>query len=243
MKLRCAQCHADFVPERDEAFLRCPYCHSFLFLDGSQTYKRLALPASIPASRAAALLRRDARRRDLALPGTGLQAQGFLYPFWGIRGTDLQDTLPAFSPVPFALNAFRLPASKVQWDTGEDVKGFKRVDPGETRSLEWMDHPSITSFSLYAVPFYRFRFGAADSPYEAFVDGVKGTVLWGLTPPSSTIAASRRYWLLMLALLAVTAGLAGFLPGFWVPFIAANAAAVASYPLFKKTFVPAEAPK
>ena len=110
MKLRCANCSAELALERDEAFFVCPFCSSSLYLDQARTFKSFLLPPAHSETSARDLLAREIARREIP-PAAVTRCDRVLLPFWGVRGQNLQETLPAFSPVSEALQGYRLPAA------------------------------------------------------------------------------------------------------------------------------------
>jgi DNA-directed RNA polymerase subunit RPC12/RpoP len=242
MKLKCARCAADFTLDKDEPFLTCPYCDSHLFLDRTQTHQHYIIPPTIPASRAVVAAMTDAGRKGYPFPKTGVKPEGVLLPFWGIRGKEMQETLPAFTPCPFALSGYRLPAAEAAWYNPDGVAGFETIEPSETSSLDWQDHPKVSSFSLYSVPFHRIRYGKIDPPYELFIDAVSGRIFWGQTPPSGTDDSSRRFTWLLFGLLGAASVTAAVLPGFLPALIGVGVLGALAFPLFRSALRPEGAP-
>lgn len=213
MHLNCAQCGGEFPVAVESPFARCPFCACHLYLDRATTFRHLGLPATLGRMAALDMVRDSARKSGFFLPGESAVSARVL-PFWSVRAESLQETLPAFSPLPFALVPFRLPAAQPSWFRPEDYAGYEVVPPGE-ESLAWESGgaggPEI---ALYSVPFFRVRFGPGPRPAEVWVDAAGGRVFWGDAPAGGEGPAARRFLVVSVGLVAAFALEAALIPGF-----------------------------
>lgn len=233
MKIRCASCSAEIPLERDEEFLVCPFCHSSLYLDRAHAFKSWTLKPAVSATGAADRLAQELARREIPpVRATGTQA--LLAPFWGIRGGAMQETVPAFSPVPALLQGYRLPSADALGFDDSQTGAFSVVPCSESSSSRWEGRDDISSFTLYRVPFYRLSFGEGAAPYAAWVDAVTGKVYMDQAPPPRSEAISSRFLSVLFGLFALFTAVAAFVPGFGWSLIAVGATAALSYPLVKR---------
>lgn len=213
MDLNCAQCGGKFPIEVESPFARCPFCSSHLYLDRATTFRHLGLPATLGRAAAVDMVRDSARKADVSLPGQP-EVKAKVLPFWSVRSGSLQETLPAFSPLPFALVPFRLPAAQPSWFRPEDYPGFEVVPPGED-SLAWETGGETgPEIALYSVPFFRLRFGSGPKPAEVWVDAAGARVLWGDAQAGGRGPAARKFLAASGGLVAVFALEAALIPGF-----------------------------
>jgi hypothetical protein len=205
MDVPCANCAAKVPVERDDPFLRCPFCGSTLYLDRARTFKAFHMPPAVPRSRVADLVHQHLEL--LELPRLPVRScEEMLMPFWGVRGPQVQDTIPAFSPVPAGLAGFRLPPAGAVPEREMGPPGFERVACSESSSAAWEGREDISSFGLYGVPFFKVEYGEAGETYTAWVDAVEGGVRLDVTPPPLTDRVSKRFWKVMgLLFLGLTA--------------------------------------
>jgi DNA-directed RNA polymerase subunit RPC12/RpoP len=230
MEIRCANCSAKINLERDDPFLKCPFCDSTLFLDRAQTFKRFQLPPSVSEARARSGLIEELSRREMPrLPI--LEMKGLLLPFWGVRGKESGDTFPAFSPLPAALHGFRLPPAGALV-SAEPPDGFEPIPCSDNTSALWQNHPDAGAFSLYLVPFYRISFGTEKASYTAWLDAVVGSVHLEQTPPPLSGRITRRFWS-ALTLLFCLFGAEAFLLEGWIALVVVAATAAACYPALR----------
>ena len=235
MQVRCANCAAQIDLERDDAFLRCPYCGSTLYLDRAQTFRRFTLPPAVSKTRAADLLAGELAAQEL--PRLPLRnCEGALLPFWGVRGVEMQETIPAFSPVPPGLHEFRLPSAGAVPDAEREEEGFRRESCSESASATWEGRTDVSSFGLYFVPFYAISYGDGGQAYTAWVDAVSGRVCLSQTPPPLTDRITRRFWRsLSLAFLALAVE-ALAIPNSWVALAVVAITAAVIYPTLRGLF-------
>lgn len=204
MDVPCANCAAKIPIERDDPFLKCPFCGSALYLDRARTFKSFRLRPAIPRSRVPDLLYQHLD--SMEAPRLPVRScDGVLLPFWGVRGMEIQGTLPAFSPVPQGLAGFKMPPSGAVPDEDFDVRGFGRVPCSVESAAAWEGREDVSSFGLYAVPFYKVSYGDAGGAFTAWVDGLAGEVRLDESPPPLTDRITRRFWsVLGLAFLGLT---------------------------------------
>lgn len=221
MEVRCANCGAKIPLERDDSLLTCRYCGSTLYLDRGHTFLQFLLPPSVSPVRARDLLAQDLAEREVGVVAVRA-VEGLLLPFWGVRGESLQESIPAFSPVPADLAGYRLPAAGAAGFDGKAPEGFTALACGEVSSASWEGRKDVASFGLYMVPFYKIAYGSGSAQYSAWVEAVSGRVYMARTPPPLTAAITRRFW-------SVLAGLFGLftVEGLLIPGILWSAAAVA----------------
>jgi len=235
MQVRCANCAAQITLERDDAFLRCPFCDSTLYLDRAQTFRRFTLPSAVPRARAADLLAGELAAQELPRLRL-LKCDGALLPFWGVRGVEMQETIPAFAPVPQGLHEFRLPSAGAVPDAEGEAEGFQREPCSQGASVTWEGRQDVSSFALYFVPFYKLSYGEGGPAYTAWVDAVSGCVCLSQTPPPLTDRITRRFWRsLSLAFLAL-AFEALVIPNSWAALAVVAVTAAGLYPTLKGLF-------
>jgi hypothetical protein len=233
LKIGCVNCGAEIGLERDEPFFVCPFCNSSLFLDRAKTFKDLLFLPLLPAAAARSKLQEELARREI--PPCPLGAvEALLVPFWGVRGEELQETVPAFSPVPAGLQGYRLPSAESVFFTPDAAEGFEPMPCAEAASAAWQGRKDVSSFSLYRVPFFKVSFSAGTFSYEGWVDAVSGRVLLDQTPPPVSGAISSRYLTLVFALFGVFTLAAAIVPGFGWSLIVVGALAAAAVPLVKR---------
>jgi hypothetical protein len=233
VNIRCASCSAEIKLERDEAFIVCPFCNSSLYLDRAQTFRSFLLKPSVSATGAADRLAQELSRREIP-PAPSKKIEGVWAPFWGVRGGALQETLPAFSPVPVALQGYRLPSADAVYFRDDLAEGFIALPCSESGSTKWEGREDVSSFALYRAPFYKLSFGAGDVAYVAWVDAVKGKVYMDKAPPPQSEAISSRFLGVLLVLFAVFTMVAAVVPGFGWSLLAVSALAVLVYPVIKR---------
>ena len=206
MEIRCANCSAKITLERDDPFLKCPFCDSTLFLDRAQTFKRFQLPPSVSEARARSVLADELGRREMPrLPI--LQVKGLLLPFWGVRGKESGDTFPAFSPLPAALHGFRLPpAGALRFGR---ASGRLRAHTLLGQHLRPLAEPSRRRRVRVSTSFRSSgsASGQEKASYTAWLDAVVGSVHLEQTPPPLSGRITRRFWwALTLLFLSVRRG-------------------------------------
>lgn len=233
MKIGCVNCGAEIGLERDEPFFVCPFCNSSLFLDRAKTFKDLLFLPILPAAAARSKLEEELARREIPPCPLG-SVEPLLVPFWGVRGESLQETVPAFSPVPPGLQGYRLPSAESVFFKADSAEGFEPLPCAEAASSVWQGRKDVSTFSLYRVPFFKISFSAGAFSYEGWVDAVSGKVLLEQTPPPISGAISSRYLALVFTLFAVFALAAAVVPGFGWSLVVVGVLAAASVPLVKR---------
>lgn len=232
MDVRCANCSAKIPLERDDALITCPFCNSTLYLDRAHSFLTFEFAPAITQQRACDLLAQELAAREIPRQPV-VATKGLLLPFWGVRGEALQETLPAFSPVPSALSSFRLPSAGATVYRQEAPDGFSAVPCAEGASAAWEGREDISFFRQMMVPFFRVTYGVGGSTYTAWVDAVSGKVYGDQTPPPMTAAISRQFWG-VLAVLFVVFALEGMLiPGFLPSALVIALTGVACVPLVR----------
>jgi hypothetical protein len=221
MDVRCANCGAKIRLERDDALVTCSYCGSTLYLDRGHTFLQFLLPPSVSPAQARDLLAQDLAEREVGAVSVR-DVKGFLLPFWGVRGEALQESIPAFSPVPTELAGYHLPAAGATVFDGKAPEGFTAVPCGEVSSASWEGRADVASFGLYMVPFYRISYSAGSTAYTAGVEAVSGRVYLARTPPSLTSAITHRFWTVLALLFALFT-----VEGLLVPGLLPSAVAIA----------------
>lgn len=239
MNLDCAQCGGKFPLHVESPFARCPFCSCTLYLDRASSFRHLGLPARIGPSAAMDLLRGGARRRNQPLPEP-LDVVHVVLPFWSVRSESVQETLPAFSPLPVALAPFRLPAAQPAWFDPGDYPGFSVQEPSEESPLAWEGRYGKAAATLYAVPFFKVRYGGGTKPYEAWVDAAGSRVFWGIGPPAGNEAASRRFVKVIGGMVALFGAEAFLLPGGWLALSAVGVTGAILYPWARRTLAPGD---
>ena len=233
MNIRCASCSAEIALVRDEEFLVCPFCHSSLYLDRAHAFKTWTLKPAVSATGAVDRLAQELARREIP-PVPTTRSEAILAPFWGIRGEAMQETVPAFSPVPALLQGYRLPSADALNFDESQTGAFAVLPCSESSSSKWEGREDISSFTLYQVPFYRLAFGAGAVSYSAWVDAVSGKVYMDQAPPPRSEAISSRFLGILFGLFALFTAVAAFVPGFGWSLLAVSAVAALSYPLVKR---------
>jgi len=233
VKIRCASCSAEIGLERDEAFIVCPFCNSSLYLDRAHTFRSFLLKPSVSAMGAADRLAQELSRREIP-PTPAKGGEGVWAPFWGVRSGALQETLPAFSPVPVALQGYRLPSADAVYFQEEVAAGFSSLPCSESGSTKWEGRADLSTFALYRAPFYKLSFGAGTVPYVAWVDAVTGKVYMDKAPPPQSEAISSRFLRVLLVLFAIFTLVAAVVPGFGWRLLAVSALAALAFPVIKR---------
>lgn len=235
MDVPCANCAAKVPIERDDPFLKCPFCESTLYLDRAKTFKAFRLPPVVPRSRVADLVHQHLEL--LELPRLSVRScEGLLMPFWGVRGLRVQETIPAFSPVPAGFAGFRLPAAGAVPEGEPGPPGFERAACSEGSSAAWEGRGDVSGFGLYAVPFFKVGYGEAEGTYTAWVDAVEGVVRLESSPPPLTDRISKRFWRVMgYTFIGLTAE-ALLIPGGLAAASAVALTAAAAYPVLVGLF-------
>lgn len=236
MEVSCANCGAKIPLQRDDALLICPYCSSTLYLDRARTFKKFILLPSVSSVQAEDLLKADLSSREILRPPLQ-KVEQLLMPYWGVRGESLQETIPAFTPVPSALAAYRLPSAGAQVYAEDAAPEYERVDCAESASASWEGRPDVSSFSQYMVPFYKITFGAGGVAFTAWVEGVSGRVYLDQAPPPMTAAITQKFWIVItfMFLLFTAEGL--LVPGLGLSALVIAVTAVAVFPLVKGTLL------
>ena len=233
MEVRCASCAGKIALERDEPFLRCPFCGSTLYLDRAQTFQRFLIPPAVPRARVDLLLREALAEAEMP-PQPVQSVAPELLPFWSVQEEGGRRTIAAFSPQPPALHGFSLPSAGAVYFSEEAASGFAVLPCAESASAQWRGREASGRFSLVMVPFYRLTYGA-DKTYSAWIDGVTGKVHLGEGPPPQTTQISRRFWAVLTLLFLVFTAEAFLLRGIWsLAVVAGSAAAV--YPAARRFF-------
>jgi DNA-directed RNA polymerase subunit RPC12/RpoP len=235
MQVRCANCGAQITLARDDAFLRCSFCDSTLYLDRAQTFRRFTLPPAVPRARAGDVLAGELAAQELPRLQL-LKCEGALLPFWGVRGVDMQETIPAFVPVPQGLHEFRLPSAGAVPDAEGDPEGFQREPCSQGASATWEGRPDVSSFGLYFVPFYKLSYGEGGPTYTAWVDAVAARVYLGQTPPPLTDHITRRFWRTLSLAFLVFAFEALVIPNSWAALAVVAVTASGFYPTLRGRF-------
>jgi len=242
MQVKCAQCGGAIPLERDDAFLRCPFCASTLFLDRAATFIHMELVPALGETRARDLLAQELRRREI--PEQPVRSvEKLKLPFWAVREAEALTTQAAFSPLPAALAEFRIPASGasvVQEGPGGE---FRPVACAETASARWDPGNLPKGLALFAVPFYRIAFGAKGSrECEAWVEATTGGLWLGDTPPADTAQISRLSMAALVGLFLVVVLESALIPNAALGLVVALVTVVAAYPLLRRWLHPLERP-
>ena len=232
MDYLCRQCGAKAPLKIHDQFQECPFCASHLFLDRASSFKHLALGAKVRVQAARRSLCSTAARRGHSFPDNP-ELEQLLLPFWGVRGQDVQETVPAFSPCPLAISSYQLPAAQANWFREEEYPGFEVVPPSDNASAAWGGDEQGVECILYSVPFYRARYGKGQEPFEAFLDAATGKAYWGLSPPCNSGGYSSRFVRSTLALIGAFALESMLLPGLALPALAIGITAAAAFPFFR----------
>lgn len=233
MNIRCANCSAEIALERDEEFLVCPFCNSSLYLDRAHTFKSFLLKPAVSSAGAADRLAQELARREIP-PAPASGSEALLAPFWGVRGEAMQETVPAFSPVPALLQGYRLPSADALNFDDSQTGGFAVLPCSESSSSRWEGREDVSSFALYRVPFHKLSFGAGAVSYSAWVDAVTGKVYMDLAPPPRSEAISSRFLSVLFGLFALFTAVAALVPGFGWSLVAVSAVAALAFPVVKR---------
>lgn len=234
MKVPCVKCGGAVPLERDEAFLRCPFCDSTLFMDRASTFLHLNMAASLRETQAQDRLARELQRLEIP-PQPVDSVEKLLLPFWEIRGGSTTTTEPAFAPIPDPLAGYRIPAGGASARGGSGAEEFAPVECAETASARW-EGGAPQGLSLVSVPFYRITFGGRQ--FSAWVDGVSGAVFPVQFPPSNASANHQRALKLFVGLFALFALEAALIPSAGLGFFAVAGTAVALFPTVKRKLTP-----
>lgn len=232
MKIRCASCGAEIALERDDAFLVCPFCSSSLYLDHAHTFKNFVIPSQLAEASAKDLLQKELALREVP-PAPVIKVERLLLPYWGVRGESLQETMPAYSPAPLALQGYRLPSAGAVFYDEELVGGFEPVTCSQVSSSHWEGREDVSSFALYRVPFYKLLFGGGSRSYTAWVEAVGGKVFLDDAPPPLSAEISSRFLKLVLVMFVVFAAIAAFVPGFGLSLLAVAVAGAVAFPIVR----------
>lgn len=189
----------------------------------------MGLPIRLGRAAAQDIVRDEAARAHRPLPGP-LRISPVVLPFWSIRGESLQETIPAFSPLPLALAGFRLPAAQPSWFHAGNYPGFAVVEVPEGARLSWAEPAPGTEISIYSVPFYQLFYGDPFRPYEVFADASGSRVFWGLGPPKIDPAGSRRLVRAAASLMGIFALESFLLPGTLPAAAGVGVTAALAYP-------------
>ena len=233
MKIRCASCGGEIALKRDEAFLSCPFCSSSLYLDRAKTFRSLLISPVLTAVAAKGRLEEELARREVP-PCSVRASRVVLAPFWGVRGESLQESTPAFSPVPPALQGYRLPSAGTVFMDAAAMDGYTMIPCSEHTSSTWEGRQDVSSFTLYHVPFYEMQLGAGRLSYDCWIDAVTGKVYLDQTPPQRSENISSRFLALVFVLFAAFTAAAAIVPGFGWSILAVAAMAVAAVPLARR---------
>ncbi len=234
MEVRCANCGARIPLQRDDAFLRCPFCDSTLYLDRAHTFVRLLLPPVLTEAQARRRLSEEMERREIPAQEV-LEAKGLLLPFWGRRGGESLQAEAAFAPLPVALVEYELPSAGATVSPDEPPQGFSRLPCAENAAARWKkEQGQGTALVLYEAPLFHVIFGSAQKPFEAYVDAVSGSVLMAESPPAMTEAISRSSMKALLVLFLIFSLEAMVIPNAALSLVAAVITGVAAFPILKK---------
>jgi len=213
MKIKCAECGADVEVTVADAFIRCPYCDSTLYLDRAHTFTHFLLKPAVSATRARDLLFSEWKKNELK-PLPLHEISGKLLPFWRVKGGGMGETIPAFPPPHGSLARYRLPAAEAGFFV-EAPDGFEEVACSEASSAQWEGESDLKSFSLFHVPFFKVEIGSDKALYTVWIDAVSGRVFYDESPPSLESGISARFWLVMVGLFLLFTAEAFILPGFF----------------------------
>jgi hypothetical protein len=233
VNLRCANCSGEMALERDDAFIVCPFCNSSLYLDRAHTFKDFLLPPAVSETGARDHLARELSLREVP-PAQVLKLEKLLLPYWGVRGESLQETLPAYSPEPPAMDGYRLPSAGAVFYSGGRAPGFEPMRCSEASSTTWERREDVSSFALYRVPFFKISFGPPPLTYTAWVDGVSGKVFLDETPPPMSHEITAKFLKVVFALFGLFTVVAALVPGFGWSLLAVAACAAAAFPLVRR---------
>jgi DNA-directed RNA polymerase subunit RPC12/RpoP len=232
LEVGCANCGAKIPLQRDDALLVCPYCSSTLYLDRAHTFKKFVLLPNVSKVQADDLLKADLSSREIPRPPIQ-RVEQLMLPFWGVRGESLQETIPAFAPVPSALAGYRLPSAGAEVYSEDSAPDYQRVDCAESASASWEGRPDVSSFSQFLVPFFKVAYGAGGVSYTAWVEAVSGRVFLDQVPPPMTSAITQKFWM-VLALMFLLFTVEGLLvPGLGLSALVIAITAAALFPFVK----------
>jgi hypothetical protein len=197
MKLSCPQCSAENQVEIPDAFARCDFCKSTLYIDIDEITVVYSFTPIVEPQQLSMFLKRDFKKTGFN-EAIKIQYSVLYYiPFWHVTGSDKLEKACS-----------RFPEEQIKIPVGEKIF-FAPGDAGEKQieTLSIDTQPlSTKKRTLYYIPYYQVSILYNQKTYTFFIDAVTGSVT-GNPIPYFSIEATYKLFLafigLFLLLLAI----------------------------------------
>ncbi|HLP47242.1 MAG TPA: PepSY domain-containing protein [Candidatus Kapabacteria bacterium] len=190
MKLTCPQCSAENQVDIPDAFARCEFCKSTLYIDIDEITVVYSFTPIVQTQQLGMFLKRDFDKTGF---NEAIKVQGsalYYFPFWQVGGSDKLEKACS-----------RFPGEQIRIPAGEKIF----FDPAgalekniETLSID--TQPGMAQKrTLYYIPFYQVDIMFNRNKYTFYIDAVTGAVS-GSPIPYFSAAATYKLFLIFMAL-------------------------------------------
>ncbi|HLP59379.1 MAG TPA: PepSY domain-containing protein [Candidatus Deferrimicrobium sp.] len=190
MKLTCPQCSAESQVDIPDAFARCEFCKSTLYIDIDEITVVYSFTPTVETQQLGMFLKRDFDKTGF---NEAIKIQGsmlYYFPFWQVGGSDKLEKACS-----------RFPGEQTRIPAGEKIffdPAGAREKNIETLSID--TQPGIAKKrNLYYIPFYQVDIMFNRNKYTFYIDAVTGAVS-GSPIPYFSVAATYKLFLIFMAL-------------------------------------------
>ncbi len=170
MKLSCSQCNAENQVEIPDAFVRCEFCKSSLYIDIDEITVVYAFTPIVETQQLGMYLKRDFEKTGFNEVITIQRSAPLYFPFWRVEGSDKLERACS-----------RFPGEHIKIPAGEKI--FFDHDGTLEKNIEILSidtQPGTAKKrTLYYVPFFQVNIVFNRKNYTFFVDAVTVKALSG----------------------------------------------------------------
>ncbi len=193
MKLSCSQCNAENQVEIPDAFVRCEFCKSSLYIDIDEITVVYAFTPIVETQQLGMYLKRDFEKTGFNEVITIQRSAPLYFPFWRVEGSDKLERACS-----------RFPGEHIKIPAGEKI--FFDHDGTLEKNIEILSidtQPGTAKKrTLYYVPFFQVNIVFNRKNYTFFVDAVTGAVS-GDPIPYFSVEATFKLFLMFIAIFLI----------------------------------------
>ena len=238
MKIACTQCGADVEIDPSDEFIVCPYCKSALYIDfGRTVLTRVAKPI---ITRDQAVRSFQKCLEDFEIAGDEITKCELVFiPYWQLETNGQTNLFPACGLPTASLHEPDIPQTTdfLDADSKLDSRELLPDIPLEHILTSLEEQRATTKepkrIALFKIPFYQINYTHRDEGFEAYVDGIVGSVFYDDLPPSQSTKLDRYFGAIMGISFAVLLASALIVPSPLLRILTTGATGLALYAFLK----------
>ncbi len=189
MEVRCQQCGAQIVMEKETLFVHCAYCTSTFYFDSGAKQKHQISQPQLQERHLNKILRQDLYRHQIKSDVIIRAAKIYYVPFWKTRQHAEAFLAPAYVTHLAEFYRLNLPGLDYKYFAADKAAGGILIDPTLTAVEAYANNPHITApfneamtVDLYHLPFYQVDYSVENHTGLAWIEAGQGRIVYHAIP-------------------------------------------------------------